>query len=153
MKKEILKKTRTQTSRKLEELRELREKTRGVRSWIKYIRVALGMSVTQLADRLDLAQSTVSESERQEVDGTLTINKLRRVADAMNCDLVYAFIPREKLEDLIYKQAKLKVLKTMEQAETQMVLENQKVQATVSERIPELIEEKIYSKYLWDKNE
>ncbi|MBF0367789.1 MAG: mobile mystery protein A [Oligoflexia bacterium] len=147
-----MKKTRSQASRKLEELREFSKTSKGVKSWIKYIRVALGMSTTQLADRLDLSQSNISESERQEVEGTLTIKKLKRMAVAMNCDLVYAFIPREKLEELIYKQAKSKVLKTMKQAETQMALENQSVFIEASERLPDLIEEKIYSKYLWDKD-
>ncbi|MBF0313520.1 MAG: mobile mystery protein A [Oligoflexia bacterium] len=152
MKKQVLKKTRSQVSRKLEELREFSKTTQGVRSWIKYIRVALGMSTTQLADRLDLSQSNVSESERHETEGTLTINKLRRMADAMDCDLVYAFIPREKLEVIIYKQAKSKVLKSMKQAETQMALENQSVSIKASERLPDLVEEKMYSKYLWDKD-
>ncbi|HAZ14947.1 MAG: hypothetical protein A2X86_21455 [Bdellovibrionales bacterium GWA2_49_15] len=142
---------RVQAGRKFESLRELSEAARGVTSWCKYVRLALGMSAGQLARRLGLAPNTVSEAEAREADGRLTINKLKEMANAMECDLVYAFIPRRPLKDLVYQEAKKKVLKSMERAETHMELEGQKV-SDQCERIEALIEEKMYSKYLWDQD-
>ncbi|MBI2522640.1 MAG: helix-turn-helix domain-containing protein [Bdellovibrio sp.] len=142
---------RSQAGRKFESLKEFSEGVKGVTSWTKYVRLALGMSIGQLAGRLGLSPNTVSEAEAREIEGRLTINKLKEMANAMECDLIYAFVPRKQLKDLVYKQAKKKVLTNMQHAETHMELEGQKV-SDQCERIEGLIEEKMYSKYLWDKN-
>lgn len=140
-----------QVSRRLEDVRPLKGQTKGVSSWIDYVRMGLGMGVTQLAQRLGVAQSSVSGSIKLEKEGRITINKLREIADAMECDLVYGFVPRKKLEDIMHDQAVKKTTELMDHAETHMSLEDQKVTLDKSERLKELVEEKIYSKYLWDK--
>ncbi len=146
---------RKQVSRRLQELLEFREKTLCVKSWSRYVREALGMTVSQMARRMGLAQSTMTESEKQEEEGTLTINKLKKMAAALDCDFVYAFVPRTSLEDTIEKEARRKVLKSMENADVHMALEDQslvfKNKKEKEERINELVEEKKYSKYLWDE--
>lgn len=139
-----------QISRRLEEISAFKVSSLGIKSWSEYIRQGLGMTVSQLAKRLNCAQSTTSQAEKLEKEGRITINKLREMADALNCDLVYAFVPRKKLEDIIEDQATKKVLETMELAETHMSLEDQKVTIEKEERLAELKEEKKYSKHLWD---
>lgn len=140
-----------QISRRLEDLREIAGKTRGITSWIDYVRSGLGMTLAQLADRIGVTQATLSGSIKSEKEGRITINKLREIADAMECDLVYEFVPRKKLEDIIFDQALKKTGKLMDEAETHMALEDQKVTLDKNERLRELASEKIYSKYLWDK--
>jgi len=144
---------RRQVSKKLENLRDLLTTVRVIRSWSGYMRQALGMSVSQLAKRMGLSQSSVSGLEKREVEGRLTIKKLREMADAMECDLVYCFIPRKPLEEIVFDQSKKKALKSMELSDTHMSLEDQKVTLDFNERLEDLIEDKMYSKYLWDDNE
>ena len=141
---------RRQVSRNLEALKQELEVVRGIKSWSEYMRLALGMTVSQLAKRLGLKQPAVSGLEKREIEGRLSINNLKKIANAMDCDLVYAFIPRQPVEKIVYDQAKMKVTQSMERAETHMELEDQKVLLDKNERMEDLIEEKIYSKYLWD---
>lgn len=148
-----IKKIRKQVSRKSEEIRGFKSVSTGVPSWSKYVRQGLGMSLSQMARRLGVAQSTMSESEKQETEGRITLNKLRKMAEALDCDLVYAFVPREKLEDLVLRQARKKALKSMSLAETHMDLEDQRVLIDKEERLKDIIEEKMYSKYLWDEDD
>lgn len=140
-----------QVSRKLEEIREISMRTKGILSWIDYVRSGLGMTLSQLAERIGVTQATLSGSIKAEREGRITVNKLREIADAMECDLVYEFVPRKKLEDIIYDQAILKTKQFMDEAENHMALEDQKVTLDKKERLKELAAEKIYSKYLWDK--
>lgn len=142
---------RKQVSRRLDALIELRDQFKGVDSWVDYVRLGLGMSLVQLASRLGLAQSSVSQSIRLEKEGRITIEKLREVADAMDCDLVYGLVPRKKMEDIVRDQAIKKTVELMEQAETHMSLEDQKVLIDKQERFDDLVEERLYSRHLWDK--
>lgn len=139
-----------QVSRRLEEIREISTKTKGISSWIDYVRIGLGMTLSQLASKVGVTQSTLSTSIKMEKEGRITLNKLKEIADAMECDLVYEFVPRKKIEDLILEQALKKTSLLMEEAETHMALEDQKVNLDKNERLQELATERLYSKYLWD---
>lgn len=140
-----------QVSRKLESLRELAPMTRGITSWIDYVRTGLGMSVVQLARRAGVSQAAMSNSIKLEKEGRITVHKLREIAEAMECELVYEFVPRKKIEEIILDQAERKTMKLMEQTETHMALEDQSVTLDKKERLKELSEEKLYSRYLWDE--
>ena len=139
-----------QVSRKLEELRPMKTLTKGPPSWIDYIRKGLGMSLTQLARRVGVAQSTISGAIKSEEEKRISLQTLQDIANAMECDLVYAFVPRKKLEDTIMDQATKKTLALMKETELHMDLEDQRVQTDKKQRLKELSEERIYSKYLWD---
>lgn len=152
MKNPKLQKTITkQVSRKVEEIRAFQKQTQGVNSWINYLRQGLGMSLTQLAARCGVAQSSISNSIKLEEQGRITIGKLEEIAAAMDCELVYALVPRKKLEDLMREQALAKTHSLMKHTATHMELEDQKVHLDHDERLKELAEERLYSKYLWDK--
>lgn len=140
-----------QISRRLEEARNLSLSIKGISSWIDYVRSGLGMTLTQLSQRVGVTQATMSGSIKSEKEGRITINKLKEIADAMDCDFSYQFVPRKKLEDIIFDQALKKTRKLMEDTETHMALEDQAVTLDKKERLKELASEKIYSKYLWDK--
>lgn len=142
-----------QVSRKLEEVRPFAASTQGVVSWINYVRLGLGMSLTQLASRLGITQSSLSSSIKLETEGRITLHKLKEIANAMECDLVYAFVPKKRIDDIIKDQAIKKTLHLMNEAETHMSLEDQRVMIDKNERLEDLVKERIYSKYLWDKNE
>jgi len=62
--------------------------------WISAVRQAIGMSVAQLAERLKISRTSVAKMEQREADGGITLDALRRAADALDCDVVYAIVPR-----------------------------------------------------------
>jgi predicted DNA-binding mobile mystery protein A len=76
--------------------------------WVREIRVALGMSTYELAARLGVAQSRACKLERAEVEGSVRLSTLGRVAEALNCRLVYAIVPDESLEHIVRYQAERK---------------------------------------------
>jgi len=63
--------------------------------WIVSIRTALGTTLQQLGDRLKLPYQAISQFEKSEAARKITLQSLQRVADAMDCDLVYALVPRK----------------------------------------------------------
>ena len=70
---------------------------RPARGWVRAIRDALGMSSTELAARMGVTQSWIPAMERNEVDGSIRLDTLRRAADALDCDVVYTLVPRTSL--------------------------------------------------------
>ena len=69
------------------------------------MRDALGMSSYQLAKRAGFSPTRVRQFEAEEVAGWIRLANLRRAAEAMNCRLVYAFVPNEPLDDIVFRQA------------------------------------------------
>ena len=49
--------------------------------WIKSIRLAIGMSLLQLGNRLNITKQSVLEIENREAEGNITLKTLRDVAD------------------------------------------------------------------------
>ncbi len=68
--------------------------------WLRAIREALGMSTAQLASRLGVAQQAIVNFERNEAAGKITLQSLRRVAQALNCRVVYAVVPNQPLAQM-----------------------------------------------------
>lgn len=73
--------------------------------WIQAIRTALGMTTRQLAARLGVSQSTLAALEKSEADDKITLQSLRKVADALDCDLQYTLVPRAPLKKRVEERA------------------------------------------------
>lgn len=73
--------------------------------WIRTVREALGMNARQLAARVGVRVSTLLGAEKNEVAGTITMNQLKRIAAAMDCELRYVLIPREPLRSQVERRA------------------------------------------------
>lgn len=95
------------------------------RGWTKAIRESLGMTTRQLAERMSVAASRVSAIEKAETTGAITLKSLRETAEAMDCQLVYAFVPTKPLDDILYDQAARKVRNELAHLNHTMRLENQ----------------------------
>jgi len=93
--------------------------------WITTMRKALGMSGAQLARRAGITRAAVNASEHKERDGAITIRKMTELAEAMDCDFIYAIVPRGSSEDLILAQARRKAEKLVRRARSHMALEKQ----------------------------
>lgn len=143
---------RKQVSKRLDHLRGVVQETSGVGSWIAYIRKALGMSVRQLAERSVLSASFLSQLERREREGKITVQSLKQAAEALNCDFVYMMIPREPIEQQIEKQSRKKALEIINQSHLHMELEDQAVEdETAKQQVDDLAKSLEYSSKLWDK--
>lgn len=131
-----------QLEAKLEHLRPLASLSVPREGWVRSIREVLGLTARQLADRLDLTQSAVSQLERAEKEGRITLNTLRSVAEAINCDLVYALVPRRSLESIIRNRARYVAEQRMEKVWHSMALEAQETSLEEKQRqISDLTEE------------
>ena len=96
-----------------------------VRGWIKAIRESLGMTASQLAMRMGVSQSTLSDMEKAEERGAIQLSSLKRAAESMNCTLVYAIVPNENLEAFFQIQARTVATEHLKPIEQTMRLENQ----------------------------
>lgn len=136
-----------------ERLRELRSASRftpPVKGWIRAIRQALGMTAEQLAKRLEIKQPTLHNLEQSEVKGSIELATLRRVAAALDCTLVYAFVPNQPLEETVRARARSFIRRRLAPVEHSMLLENQNVQGKADEsRVDEVLRETSPSK-LWE---
>lgn len=62
--------------------------------WIRAIRNQRGMQGKQLAKIMKVSAARISVLERDEQRGAVTLKMMQRAADALDCDFVYAFVPR-----------------------------------------------------------
>jgi predicted DNA-binding mobile mystery protein A len=122
--------------------------------WIKAVRTALNISLTQFAKMLKKSLPTVKSIEEREADGSITLKKLSEAADALNLDLVYGFVPRDgSLEKMIERRAYEVAKEIVMRTSHTMKLEDQE---NTEERLHKAIKdraEKIKNelpKYLWD---
>ena len=90
--------SRTHLDERFKELGPVTRYSPPVRGWIKAVREALGMTTAQLAKRLGMKQPSVVAIEQSEAKGTIELATLRRVAEALDCTLVYALVPNKPLE-------------------------------------------------------
>ncbi|GAO99016.1 helix-turn-helix protein [Caedimonas varicaedens] len=93
--------------------------------WIKTIRMALKMTSKQLGKRIQKTQQNVSILEKNEVEGTITLQSLEEMARVLNCKFYYAFIPEDSLEERFKKQILKKAQEEMAYISHSMRLENQ----------------------------
>lgn len=103
--------------------------------WIRTVRQSLAMTMRQLGQRLAVSQQAVVALERRERNGTISIAKLKAVAQAMGCELKFVFVPAPSLEENVRRQAALKTRAERNRLVHTMRLEAQDhgVEATLDE--------------------
>ncbi|MHB1713015.1 MAG: mobile mystery protein A [Acidimicrobiales bacterium] len=118
--------------------------------WIRAVGDALGMSATQFAERLGVARQTAQEQEQNEIDGSIRLSTLRRAAEALDCQLVYAFVPKTSLDESVRAPARKVAMAEVSRVDQTMLLEGQRVEGSeVEEHLAERIEELLGSRQLW----
>ena len=117
-----------QLDRSLEPFQAARKAPRPSRGWIRAVRQALGVSSGELARRLGTSRQLPLQLEKGEAEDRITLKSLRAVANALDCDLVYAFVPRAgSMQELIEYRAHAEAKKNVLGVEHSMALENQAV--------------------------
>ncbi len=118
---------RKHLDRKLNSLRNSDALSRPPRGWIKAIREALGMTTAQLGKRMGVSQPRAATVEKAEVSGSITLGSLERAARALDCQLVYALVPRESLDALVNARARTLAKQRLDAISHSMALEDQRV--------------------------
>jgi len=122
------------------------------KGWIRAIRDALGMSGVQLAKRLGVRPQTVEAIEKSEASGSVQLKTLRRAAEAMDCTLVYAFVPNSSLEDAVRQRARRLAIRDLQRVAHTMRLEAQDTgDAGIEARIEAYIRDVIKDRDLWNE--
>ena len=116
--------------------------------WIRAIRDALGLSAAQLGRRMGVTGATVSELEANEREGGIRLSTLRRAAEAMDCTLVYALVPRDTLEQTVARRAQYIWAELQRQTNQTMRLEEQESEWSEASRQRHL-DEIVRSRNLW----
>jgi predicted DNA-binding mobile mystery protein A len=93
--------------------------------WIRTMRKALGMSGAQLARRLNVTRSQVSQSEKNELSGVITFNTLENMAEAMGCRIVYTIVPETTVRNLVSRRARKRAVQLVNKTNIHMALESQ----------------------------
>ena len=114
------------------------------RSWLKEIREALGRTERQQAARLGVAGSTLHKSEQSEAQERITLGQLRKLADGLDCALVYALVPRKPLTEVVQNRATQLAREEVYGVAHTMSLEDQRptdqrIQKQVARRAEELL--------------
>jgi predicted DNA-binding mobile mystery protein A len=113
------------------------------RGWIRAVREATGMKGRELARKLGKVPSLVNSLEKSETEYRISLGSLRDAADALGCELVYAFVPKAgTMEDLARSVERDRVSNDINAVEHSMALEDQAV-GHVEERIEEAISKKV----------
>ena len=94
--------------------------------WLRAIRQALGVSASELGRRMGTSRQLPPQLEEAEAQDRITLKSLRAAAAALDCDLVYARIPRgESLANLAESRARAEATRRVLSVEHSMALEDQ----------------------------
>jgi predicted DNA-binding mobile mystery protein A len=146
-------KIREQLTESLQKLYPLVKNKRPSKGWIRSIREALGMSGRQLAERIQVTPPRIPEMEKSETQGNITLKSLRRAAEAMECELVYAFVPKTNLETSLRIQAQKTAKQNLKVVSHTMRLEDQGLTAKEeAKQLNRLVAEWVKDppRWLWD---
>jgi predicted DNA-binding mobile mystery protein A len=121
-----------------------------LRGWIKAVREALGITTAQLAKRLGMKQPSVVAIEQSEAKGTIELATLRRVAEALDCTVVYALVPNKPLETTIRDRARAFGRRRRGPVEHSMLLEDQRVRGKDAEAQLDEIVRETNPRLFWD---
>lgn len=96
------------------------------KGWINTIRTSLNMTMAQLGAKLNITRQAIKRIEDSEAKGTLSINSLKDVAQALELKFVYGFVPKEgSIDNLINSKAEKLARKIVLRTNHNMKLEDQ----------------------------
>ena len=103
--------------------------------WIRILRDSLRMTQAELASRAKITQPHLAGIESGKTDPQ--ISTLRRIFEAMSCDLVLEPRPRKPIKELLRGRARSVALKRLKQSMGTMALEHQAPEADVFKQLLE----------------
>jgi len=100
--------------------------------WVRAIRESLGMSTVALARRLGITHAGVRKLESSEAAEAITLASLRKLAEALDCELRYELVPRTSLKKQLQERAEKVAQERLRPIAHSMSLEDQPVQGSVN---------------------
>ena len=144
----------TQLDQKLQPFAACKNSTVPPKGWIHTIRTSLNMTMEQLGNKLGITKQGIKKIEESEAKGTVSINTLKEVANAIDMQLVYGFVPKNgTVQELVAQKAEKLATKIVLRTHKNMQLENQAIaDEKINKAIIDLKEELIreLKKSLWD---
>ena len=117
---------RQQLERSLKPFVKAKHEPRPQRGWLRAIREGLGLSLENVAQKARDTRQHILRFEVAEANDKITLNSLKRVAAAMDCELVYAIVPKSgTLTELAEARARDQAREDVLDVENTMALENQ----------------------------
>ncbi len=92
------------------------------------------MTTRQLAKSVGVTQSAVVDAERTEAKGGITLATLQRYAAALDCELLYALVPKRPLQEAVEERAQRIAHDQVSRVRHSMALEDQSTGNEQSER-------------------
>ena len=124
------------------------------KGWVNTIRTALNMTMAQLGTKLNITRQGVKSIEESEAKGTISLNSLKDIAEALDLKFVYGFVPKDgTIDNLINSKAEKLARKIVLRTNQNMKLENQGIRdEKINESIIDLANEikREMRKSLWD---
>lgn len=115
----------SQLDRGLNEIRSLPPRPSG--GWIASVREALGLPLVEVGRKIQATRQAVQQLERAEASDRITLGALRRVANAMGCELVYALVPKSgSFAELAERPTRDRAARDVKSVVHTMMLEDQK---------------------------
>lgn len=93
--------------------------------WIREIRRVLGITMCQLAEKMDVSVSRIAMIERDET--SLNLSTMQKVADALDFHFVYALVPKTSLKEIKCNQAKEKAGKILKEINSHMSPQDRRI--------------------------
>lgn len=120
--------------------------------WVRTIREALGMPRHELGRRMGVGEKRVLQLENGEAERKITVESLARAAEALDCELVVALVPRRPLERTVAdRRMRLASSWLKTRALDTMAMENQAVSLDdLSDQLVREIEQQFPDQRLWD---
>jgi predicted DNA-binding mobile mystery protein A len=115
-----------QLARSLAAFDQAKGQPRPQRGWLRAVREALGITLQQVGKSTRTTRQRIKAFENSEAQDRITLASLRRVAEAMGCELVYGIVPKSgTINELAEKRAKDEAIKRVLAVEHSMALEDQ----------------------------
>ena len=115
-----------QLEERLEKVRDIAALESPQDGWVRTLRQALGMTTSQLAARMGITRQAVLQMEAAERKQTVTWSSLRKAATAMDCEVVYAVVPKGSLTQVLLRRSR-----TLAEKHVQRIAHSMKLDAHV----------------------
>lgn len=96
--------------------------------WARTVRETLGIPAVAQAKQLGITTSGLQKLELAEANQVITLASLRKLAEALGCELQYALVPRQSLAQQLQERAQLVAAQQLAPVAHTMALEDQAVQ-------------------------
>ena len=113
--------------------------------WLRSIRESLARSLSVQAKIVGIGPASLNQSERAEAQERISLAQLRRLAAALDCELVYGLVPKKPLHTIVEDRAELLAKQEILGVAHSMSLEDQRpsdafIERQIDERRKELLD-------------